>query len=232
MNQTNNSNQRIARIVGVLFLFSLILGMYNNLVLLGPLSFSSDFLTKVGANSDSVIQSVLLSLVTGIFSIAIAILLYEPFRQYSKSLAMAFFAFSIIKFCFGIVDHAAVFALLSVSNEFLQTGATDAAAYRMLGNIIANARELTHLIDILFGLLTYFLFFYLMLRTKLLPLFIILFGFLASASGATEILLNLFGINHKWHMAMLLPLALCQILFSFWLIIKGFGYSPKIEELA
>ena len=224
------SYQRIARIVGVLFLSALILGMYNNLALLAPISNSSDFLTKMGTNSNAVIQSVLLSLVTGIFSVFVGILLYQPFKKHSQILARAYFAFCVIKFGFGIVDNAAVFALLSVSREFLQSSVTDSSSYKMLGNVIANARELTHLIDILFGFAAYVLFFYLMFRTKLMPLFLVLFGFLAAGLGATEILSNLFGIQHKWHIFMLLPLALCQLIFSIWLIIKGFNLPNSEPE--
>lgn len=225
----NHSNQNIGRIVGILFLLTLILGMYNNLFLLGPISFSKDFLTSVGANSNAVISSVLLSLFTGICSLVIDILLYGLFKQYSKNLAMAYLVFGVAKFCFGIVDNAAVFTLLSVSNEFLKVGATDANLYQTLGNIIVNAREMTHLVDILFGFLCYGLFFYLMFRTKLLPVFFIVFGFIASISGATEMLLNMYGINHQWHIFMLLPLALCQLLFSIWLIVKGFSSVEKLD---
>ncbi len=227
MENTNNPNKSTARIVGALFLLTLILGMYNNLFLLGPISFSKDFLTGIGANSNVVISSVLLSLFTGICSLAIDILLYRIFKTYNKSLAMAYLIFGVIKFSFGIVDNAAVFTLLSVSNEFLQSGTTDANLYKTLGTIIVNAREMTHLTDILFGFLCYFLFFYLMLRTKLLPIFFIIFGFIASTSGATEMILNLYNINHKWHIFMLLPLALCQLLFSVWLIIKGFSSTEQ-----
>jgi Domain of unknown function (DUF4386) len=225
----NDLNKNTGRIVGTLFLLTLILGMYNNLFLLGPISFSKDFLNSVGTNSNAVISSVLLSLFTGICSLAIDILLYNIFKQYSKTLAMAYLIFGVIKFSFGIVDNAAVFTLLSVSNEFLQSGATDVNLYKTLGNIIVNAREMTHLIDILFGLFCYFLFFYLMLRTKLLPIFLIIFGFIASISGVSEMILNLYGINHKWHIFMLLPLALCQLLFSIWLIIKGFSLTKQIN---
>jgi Domain of unknown function (DUF4386) len=225
----NKLNQKTARIVGALFLLTLVLGMYNNLFLLGPISFSKDFLNSVGANSNAVISSVLLGLFTGICSLAIDILLYGIFKTYSKSLALAYLVFAVIKFSFGIVDNAAVFTLLSVSNEFLQSGTTDINLYKTLGNIIVNAREMTHLTDILFGFLCYFLFFYLIFRTKLLPLFFIIFGFIASISGATEMILNLYNINHKWHIFMLLPLALCQLLFSIWLIIKGFSSTEQIQ---
>jgi hypothetical protein len=225
------SYQKIIRIVGALFLIILILGMYNNLFLLGPISFSKDFLTSVGTNSNAVISSVLLSLFTGILSLIIDILLYGIFKTYSKNLALGYLIFGVIKFCFGIVDNAAVFALLAVSNEFLQSASTstDANLYKTLGNIIGNAREMTHLIDILFGFSGYGLFFYLMFKGRLLPMFFIVFGFIASLSGATEMLLNLYGINHQWHMLMLLPLALCQLLFSIWLIIKGFSSVEKLD---
>lgn len=215
------------RIVGALFLFSLFLGMYNNLALLGPISFSKDFLTKMGENYNSVISSILLSLVTGSFSLIIAVLVYQPFKKYSQSLAILYLSFCIVKFAFGIVDNAAVFALLAVSSEFLKSGATDPTWFQLLGKVIENARELTHLIDLLFAFIAYFLFFFLMLRTKLMPLFFIIFGFIASFTGATEMILNLYGISHKWHFLMLLPLALCQLLFSIWLIVKGFNTTEK-----
>ncbi len=229
MENKTKSYQTIARIVGALFLLILILGMYNNLFLLGPISFSKDFLTSVGTNSNAVISSVLLSLFTGILSLIIDILLFGIFKTYSRNFAIGYLMFGVIKFCFGIVDNAAVFALLAASNEFLQSGATDASLYKTIGNIIGNAREMTHLIDILFGFLVYGCFFYLMFKGRLLPIFFIIFGFIASFLGATEMLLNLYGINHKWHMLMLLPLALCQLLFSIWLIMKGFSSADKLD---
>ncbi|MEK7723266.1 MAG: DUF4386 domain-containing protein [Acidobacteriota bacterium] len=225
----NNLYKNTGRIVGSFLLFGLFLGMYNNLVLLGPISFSDEFLTKMGENYNSVISSVLLSLVTGTFSLIVAVLVYPPFKKYSQSLAILYVAFCIVKFAFGIVDNAAIFALLAVSSEFLKAGATDQTSYQLLGKVIENARELTHFTDILFALLAYILFFYLLLKTKLIPLFFIIFGFLASFTSATEMILNLYGIHHKWHFLMLMPLALCQLLYSIWLIIKGFSYVEKLD---
>jgi hypothetical protein len=225
----NYSNKNIGRLVGVLFLLVLVLGMYNNLALLGPISFSKNFLTKMGEHYNSVISSVLLNLVTGTISLLIAVLVYQPFKKYSQNLAILYIAFCILKFAFGIVDNAAVFVLLAVSQEFLKSGATDPNSFQMLGNVIENARELTHLVDILFAFITYFLFFFLTLKTKLMLLFFIIWGFIASLSGATEITLNLYGIHHKWHFLMLLPLALCQLLFSIWLMVKGFSSTERFE---
>ena len=231
MKKLVSSSQKNARIAGVLFLLSMVLGIYNNLFLLSSKFFAENFLTNVGSNSKAVIQSILISIILGIFSVVISILVYESFKHYSKILAMSFFALNIAKFSFSIVDKAVVFSILSVSQEFLSANGADENFYRLLGNVFINARDLTHLLELFFGFITSILFFYILFRTRLIPLTITAFGLIASFIGATEMLLNLNGYNHKWHLLMLLPMALTQLILAVWLIVKGFNRSEDFREI-
>ena len=73
MNKAPHSYRSTARIVGALFLIPI--GFLNNMVLLGPYTFSKDYLTSVAAHSSQVTLAMILGIISGIISISIAVML-------------------------------------------------------------------------------------------------------------------------------------------------------------
>ncbi|RDB05598.1 DUF4386 domain-containing protein [Runella aurantiaca] len=217
-----NPTQKTARILALLMLSSLIIGMSINLFLLGPATFSSDYLTEAAGHSQQVISSLLLGLLTGLFMMTMAVLMYPLFRQHNPLLAVGYVAINGIKFAIGAIDKTTVYSLLAVSNEFVKGETSDKNTLKMMGSIFSNIHDWTHLSDILFSFILFFILFYLLFKSKLVPSFFSLWGMLAAMLGSAEMLLNFYGFHHQWHFLLLFPMALVQLLLSIWLLIKGF----------
>jgi hypothetical protein len=110
------SNQRVGRITGALLLFVFISGVVIFQFLQGPVLFSDNFLATTSQNSNPIIISVLLSILSGIATITVATLLLPIFKRHNPNLAYVYFAFCILGFIAIMVDNVSVISMLELSN--------------------------------------------------------------------------------------------------------------------
>ena len=129
-----------ARIVGVLMLTSFFLGIYINMFLQGPVVFAKDFLTGISENSNQVITSTLLGYVNGMLAIVIAILLVPIFKQHNKSIAYFYLGFSFVSFAMITIDNISIYALLGLSQEYVEAGTPDSDYFLTLGAVLLHTR--------------------------------------------------------------------------------------------
>jgi hypothetical protein len=215
-----NSTKKTARIVAVLLLLTIIIGILINQFLQGPIVFSKDFLTKVSANSNQIIISTVLGVVTGALGVGIAVILLPIFAQY-KRLSYLYFGFSLIGFAIILIDNVSVLSILGLSQEYVNAEASAADELQTLGTILFQTRWWTHYTMLLISGLPLFMFYYLFFLTKLIPRFISVWGLIGVLMLFTEVLLSFFGQGIG--MILFLPLGLVQILMVIWLLIKGFN---------
>ena len=76
------------------------------------------------------------------------------------------------------------------------------------------------------------LFYYLLYRSRLVPRFISVWGFIAVALVLAWNLLETFGISISAGMVFGLPIILNEIILGIWLIVKGFTTSAIASESA
>ena len=222
-----NSFNKIARIVGILFLIQIVIGVLINEVLLGPIVFGSDYLTKTSAHSSQIIGSMLLGFINGIIDIVIAVLLLPIFKKQSEILAYVFLAFSILGFITVTADNVSVQSLLALSKEYVKAGTPANSYFQTLGAVAYSTRLWTHLIIILVSGLPFSVFYYLLFKTKLVPRFISIWGFIATVMMVIAVLLMIF--DRSSSMMLFIPMGLNQIFLAGWLIVKGFNLSKIVS---
>lgn len=215
-----NSTKKTARIVAVLLLLTILIGIIINQFLQGPIIFSKDFLTKVSANSNQIIFSTLLGVVSGAIGVGLAVILLPIFMQY-KRLSYLYFGFSIIGFAIILIDNVSILSILGLSQEYQNVEASAADHLQTLGTILYQTRWWTHYMTLLISCLPLFMFYYLFFLSKLIPRFISVWGLIGVIMMLAEVLLSFFdqGIG----MILFLPLGLVQIVLVIWLLIKGFN---------
>lgn len=214
-----NSNQKTARIIGVLFLLIFAIGVTMYQFLQSPL-FADDFLTATSANANEIIISTLLGIISSILSIVIAVLLLPIFKKYSIRLAFTYVAFCILYFVAMFVDNISVLSLLDLSKAYVENGSVDTESFKLMGMLLYERHAWTHYLALLLSCFPVFILFYTMYVSRLIPKVISMFGILAVLLMCIEIVCSIFGNGIS--MNMMLPMALVQLTLPIWLLIKGF----------
>jgi len=222
---SSQSTFTIGRKVGILLLLQLIAALTLPFILSKPITFGSPaFLTAVTENSFQIRSAVLLSFVGSALTVYLGITAFPVFRLYSKSAALLFLVVCAVSCTLDLVQAGTMMSMLSISNEFVNSGTAKSELYQVVGAAVASARRSAHSTQLLAIGAWMFVFYISMLRFKLIPrvLSVIgVIGVLLQFIGVT--LMMLLGYRLIGQMAM--PLLPIQITVGVWLIIKGFNNS-------
>lgn len=219
-----SSNQKTGRIAGALLLFVFISGIVIFQFLQGPVLFSDDFLTTTSENSNQIISSILLGILSGLATIVIAIVLLPVFKKYSEKLAFAYLAFCILNFIAIMIDHVSVIAMLELSREYVASGGDGLMSG--LESLVYEKHFWTHYFYLLISCFPVFVLYYTLYLSRLVPRILSAFGIIAVVLMGIEVLFSIFGESIS--MNMLLPIGLIQLILPIWLLIKGLK-SPLPE---
>ncbi|WP_298420976.1 DUF4386 domain-containing protein [uncultured Kordia sp.] len=220
-----NSNQKTARIIGVLFLLIFAIGVTMYQFLQSPL-FADNFITATAANATNIIISTVLGIVSGLISIMIAILLVPIFKQYSYKLALTYVAFCILSCVMICIDNISVLSLLDLSQAYVKGGGNTTDLFKLMGTLLYERHAWTHYLSLLVSCFPVFVLYFTMYASKLIPKVISIFGMLAATLMLVEMTVSIFG--HSISMNMMIPMALIQLILPIWLLIKGFNSSKDI----
>lgn len=219
------SNQKAGRISGLLFLFVFISGVIIFQVLQGPVLFSEDFLTSTSKNTNSIIGSVLLNMLSGLVSIFIAILLLPIFKKNHYRMAFLYLAFCILNFVAIMLDNVSVVSMLELSNDYVISGRSE--ELQVLGNLYYVKHRWTHYLHLLISCFPVFVLYYGLYISKLVPRVISVFGVFAVLLMFVEMLFSIFGQSIS--MNMMLPMGLIQLVLPIWLIFKGLKSTQFVD---
>ncbi|MGD8403024.1 MAG: DUF4386 domain-containing protein [Anaerolineales bacterium] len=229
------NNRITAIIVGVLFIVGTVAGISSGVVT-GPVLGDSDYLAAVVANESSIVLGALLILVMGFPLAMIPVMMFPIFRKYNEPLALGAVVFrGVLEAVTYMVIATCWLSLITISQGFTNAGAADAATFQAMGDFIKQAVYWTeHLLALVFtlgALMLYWLFY----KTKLIPNWLALWGFVGAILYFAAPVLNLFDPQHpalslgvKWGNLMA-PLAIQEMVFALWMIIKGFKPSAIVS---
>lgn len=217
-----NTNKKTARIVGVLFLTAMVTSLLGGGLLESILN-APNYLINVSANTTQVLIGMFLELINGIAVVGIAVMLFPILKPHNESIALGYVSFRIIESVFCIVSAISPLSLITLSQEYLKAGASDASYFQTLGTLFITARaHLAGLLIPVFFCLGALLFYYLLYQSKLIPRFISVWGLVGVVLVLT---LNLLEIGISTGMILALPIILNEIFLGIWLIVKGFNPS-------
>ena len=222
-----NSNKKTATIVGILFLIAMAASLLGGGSLESVLDVPN-YLTSISENKIQVAIGVSLELINGIAVIGIAVMLFPILKQYSESLALGYVGFRIIESILCIVAAIIPLLLITVSKEY--SGASDTSYIQSLGTILKTLRsDLAEILIPLFFSLGALLFYYLLYKSKLIPRFISVWGFIGAIFIFTLIFLE---ADLIINLILVLPIILNEIFLGIWLIAKGFNPSAIAADVA
>jgi hypothetical protein len=220
-----NSNRKIARIAGVLFIIATVTVLVSQLFL-GSIN-PSDYLSNISAQQNQVILGALFQVIAAFACAGIAISLYPVLRKYHEGLALGSVCFRTIEAMLYLIVVIVIGSLLSLSLEFVTTGASDASYFHILGASLLSVRDGATLLAVIafsLGALMYYAIFY---QSKLIPRWLSGWGLIGAAFSLSAALLMMFGLkpNSMVMIVLILPIAVQEMVLAVWLIVKGFNPS-------
>lgn len=184
-----------------------------------------DLLSLVAANSSRLTGAAFFTIMMGISLVAMTVFLYPIFRKDSKELAMGLVLFrGALEGTWYFMTALGFLALVALGNEYIATGA-DSAVLQSMGNVLYQFQDRLAAVGPIFfliGAMCLYLSFY---RTRLIPRWLTVWGFIGVVSSMAAALLHLFHIDTGYEFYLEMVLAPQEMVMAVWLIVKGFNPS-------
>lgn len=223
-----NSNKKAAIIVGVLFILAAVTSIIG-LILYDPILNGPDYLIKGSEHANQVILGALMELILVVSAVGTATTMFPILRKYNETIALWHLCFRFLEAVVITIGVISVLSLLTLSREFVATGALDSSSFQASGTLLKAVHDWTFLLgpNFMLGINT-MMYSYIFYKSKLVPRFIPILGM----TGATLIficaLLVMFGVIQQvsvWGAILALPVAANEMILAVWLIVKGFNES-------
>ncbi|MEN7551522.1 DUF4386 domain-containing protein [Rapidithrix thailandica] len=217
-----NLEQRKTRSAGLCIIVSMLAGIFS----VAPAVDSAKFLTEAAANSNQVIGASISQFIISLAYIGFAILLYPILKKFGNSLVIGFLSFRIMAATLMILGILLLLAVLVLSQESLRHLSENTSALEVLGNLLKTTRDyVNHVFMVLTLCLGNFMFYILLIRSKLIPPWLSVWGIIGAFLSIVASILVLFQaveIITAEYLVLNAPTALQELILGFWLMIKGF----------
>ena len=223
------SAKSVGRSVGIL-LFVQLVGLTIPFILLMPAT-TSGFLENAAGASFQIRAAVLLLFASSALTIGIAIAGFPVFREYSVRAALWFLALSVIWFAMQAVDNIHILSMLSLSQQYIEGGASNAELFGALAAAARSTRVWAHYTELLIIDAWFFMFYGLLFRFSLVPRPLAGFGLAMVIVHAAAIPLPMF-LDYSRVLVLAYSLALSYLAVGTWLVVKGFDERPVVPPRA
>lgn len=224
-----NSNRKIAIYAGILIIIGMVAGMLS----IVPSVESPDYLTEVYANQNQVLSGAFFQFIMSLAYLGIGILLYPIIKRFSNSLSIGFLNFRIIASTLVILGTILLLSILALSQEFVKNSTQNTLDFEAIGNVLKITRDyINHVFMILVLCTGNFMLYLLLMKSKLIPQWLSvwgLFGTLLSAIASVLILFQVVEVITTEYLILNVPTAMLELILGIWLIVKGFDKRVIIE---
>jgi hypothetical protein len=185
-----------------------------------------DYLVNLSVNESQVIIGMLIELIWALAVVGIVVTLFPILKKYNEALALGFSSLRFIEVISTIIHSIILLSLLTLSQEYTAAGIPDASYYQTAGKLLLAAREWTLMIGSgLVWSLSALILNYILYQSKLIPRWLSVWGLVGATLSFAAYLLQFFSISLGE--VFFLPIAVQEMVFAVWLIVKGFN-SPAI----
>lgn len=211
-----------ARIVGILFIIATVTGVLS--FVFGPDLTALDYLANLAINENKVMMGLLLNFTMAVAIAGIPIFMYPILKQHNEALAVGYVGSRIIESVLIMVGSLTLPLLLTVSQEFVIAGSPETSVYQTLGTLLLAASEWTFWMGVsLVFSITAVILNSLLYRSNLVPRWLSGWGLIGGILYLITGSLGIFGFTFGDIYAA--PIALQEMVFAVWLIVKGYNVS-------
>jgi hypothetical protein len=189
-----------------------------------------DYLVNVSANESQVIIGMLIEWIYVLAVVGIIATLLPILKKHNEALALGFSGLRFIEAICAVVGSIGLLTLLTLSQEFVKAGAPGASYFQIVGTVVLAIRDWAFMIGSgLVWSLSALILNYILFQSKLIPRWLSGWGLVGATLSFATYLLQFFSISLGE--IMFLPIALQEMVFAVWLIVKGFN-SAALASLS
>ncbi|MDH4345580.1 MAG: DUF4386 domain-containing protein, partial [Thermoleophilia bacterium] len=140
-----STTQARPRTIGALFIaatFASVLG----LIVLGSSLDDPGYLTNAAADETRVTIVALLDLIAAALIVAIAVMMFPVLTRHSAGIAVGYVAARLVEATITVVGTVGLLSVLTLSQEYVQTGASNPSTFEPLGPVLLAVRDWTDVI--------------------------------------------------------------------------------------
>ena len=218
-----NTDRIVAIVAGSLYFLGLIAGVLSVV----PVIDRADYLVQIIAHAGQVTRGAFFQFVMMVAYVGMAITLYPLLQKQNASLALGYVGFRLVAAALIVIGVILLLLLLAVSQEFSKAGAPVSSHFQTIGDLLRVGRDLVNHVGMILvlsmgGLLLNILLY----QTNLVPRWLSGWGLAGTVvTIAASCLFMLRTIDLLTSVYLNFPLALQEIVFAGWLIMKGFNPS-------
>jgi len=223
------NERKTAITVGLLFITATVTSILGG-SLIASVMLSQDGLLAVSANQAQVIAGVLLVLADAIAVTFIAILVFPLLRKHNEALALAYVGLRVLEAVAFVIGSVSVLSIVTLSQKHA-AGALDLSHFQALGTLLTGMYDWTWIVGpLIFFALSTLPFYYLLYKSRLIPGWLSVWGFIGGVLIIAQGLLAMFGISSMLEMFLFLPIAVQEMVLAVWLIAKGFAPGTRGDK--
>lgn len=220
-----------ARVAGFMFLFYIATGV-TSMVLFnratGGAEGTAATLASIAQHATMVRLTAVLTLLTFVDAVVLAVALYALTRDQDRDLALLALCCRVGEGVVSAVATVATLQLLSVATASTAAAAQDAAAAQALGGVLLKVGGGYTLAGATCFAVGSTLYSYLFLRARSIPVSLAWLGVLASLLLVAGLTLQLAGfLRGPVVYSMWIPMAAFEVALALWLLIKGVATPPR-----
>ena len=221
-----SAHRKTAIIVGILFLAAYV-GIFLGSAFYAPIIDAPDYLAKIFPNKTQVVIGMLIEVINDIAVIGIAVLLFPILRKHGEGIALGYVGIRVVEAVILLVGRIKILSLIPLSQEYIAAGTPSASFLHALGASAVSGRYWSGKMQTVFFILGAVVLYSMLYRSKLVPRFISVWGFISVTSLAIANILGVPDPTQGFEPAMILyfPIILSELLLAIWLIAKGFSPS-------
>jgi hypothetical protein len=221
-----NYYRKTAIIVGALFIIATAITIVGIVFMGSSLEDDPVDLAKIADNENGIIISVICWIILAISVAGIGFFMHPILKKYDEGLSLGYVSFRLIETVLILVSVISLQSLLTLSQEFV-AGDLNATDYEPSVILLMALFDWSFIIGTMIflglgGLVLNFILYVL----KLVPSWLSIWGFIGGACVLLYGLISLFGHDPAILAA---PIAIQEMVFAVWLIVKGFN-PPAIAS--
>tara|TARA_R110001632_G_scaffold65_10_gene276 strand:+ start:1777 stop:2460 length:684 start_codon:yes stop_codon:yes gene_type:complete len=219
------THKPVARTFGLFFIIAFLsYGIGSGLV--DSIVSVPDFLIHIFDNKTTLIIGVcLMALIHTIVNIGLPVLLLPVLVPYNKTISYGYLCAAITATILLAVGAIFLLLLLPLSDEYIKLGSSNISNFETIGTLLKKGSFYSYQIGMAIWGFGGLLLCCLLYKSKLVPRFFSVWGFVGYIIFIAGTILELFG--YEVGVLLSIPGGLFEISISIWLIIKGFKVSKK-----
>jgi len=221
-----NMEMNISRLLGAAFLFVFVASLLSEGLLKSVVGSGgiSDILVNISKNLTLMQTSNLVALVNSLGIVVLAVLLYIVFNKQHEIIALVALGLWLAEAIMLSVGKIGAYALIPLSQEFVEAGAPESSHFQTLGNFLYYGVDRQgYLIHLLFFCLGGILWYYLFFSSGYIPQVLSVWGLATVCLLLIPVLLVLYDRNFTPVMILALPYLPYELFLGVWLLVKGFN---------